>query len=284
MSKWRPTETGCLYVIPDIHGAARLLDQIFTRILPLRKSEGIIDKIIFLGDYIDRGPDSPGVLDRLIKLHKKQPNQVEFLFGNHELYMFKALGWITNDTLSDSLWLRNGGDQTILQYIKRSNLKCKPFDIKMSRVADIIPNSHKEFLLNNTKSHHREGEYIFVHGGCDPYNVDKLDDMVYNQDLNRMMPKEFEKLCLDRKLVYDVMDMTSNGKELDWDDVIVTGHNKRAYNEDAIITDKFMMLDCASPKKLLVTELYSMEAFMAYANKKRMVKYDFKEFIVTQKK
>ena len=45
-----------------------------------------------------------------------------------------------------------------------------------------------------------------------------------------------------------------------------------------------MMLDCSSPKKLLVKKLYSMEAFMAYANKKRMVKYDFKEFIVTQKK
>ena len=68
MSKWRPATTECLYTIADIHGEADLLNKILKRILPLRKSDGIHDKIVFLGDYVDRHKDGHKVLDALIKL------------------------------------------------------------------------------------------------------------------------------------------------------------------------------------------------------------------------
>ena len=54
MSKWRPSEKDCLYVIPDIHGAYDLLKLILKQILPLRKSDGGKDHLVLLGDYIDR--------------------------------------------------------------------------------------------------------------------------------------------------------------------------------------------------------------------------------------
>ena len=79
MSKWRPSEQNCIYVIPDVHGAIDPLNKICDRILPLRKSDGGKDKLIFLGDYIDRHVDSHKVIDFCIELEKKYPHQVIFL-------------------------------------------------------------------------------------------------------------------------------------------------------------------------------------------------------------
>ena len=60
MSKFRPSFNS-IYVIPDIHGHYDQLKLICKRILPLRKSDGGRDTLIFLGDYIDRGPNSPEI-------------------------------------------------------------------------------------------------------------------------------------------------------------------------------------------------------------------------------
>ena len=99
MSKWRPSNLNCLYVIPDIHGAYSLLEKILKRILPLRKSDGGQDKIIFLGDYIDRHVDSHKVLDRIIELKEKYGDSVICLCGNHELMFLEGLGYIRHPAL-----------------------------------------------------------------------------------------------------------------------------------------------------------------------------------------
>ena len=91
MSKWRPSKNSCLYVIPDIHGAYSLLEKILKRILPLRKSGGVQDKIVFLGDFIDRHVDSHLVLDRLIELKKKYGDNVICLWVNHELKFLEGM-------------------------------------------------------------------------------------------------------------------------------------------------------------------------------------------------
>ena len=71
MSKWRPSSEN-IYVIGDIHGKYSALKLILNRILPIRKQ----DLLIFLGDYVDRGPDSYNVINELIKLKNKYDNVI----------------------------------------------------------------------------------------------------------------------------------------------------------------------------------------------------------------
>jgi serine/threonine protein phosphatase 1 len=92
------------YVITDIHGRLDLL----TKALGLPEDE---DKVIFLGDYVDRGPDSAGVI-KLLKAAQEYGLPWVFLSGNHEDMMIKAL------TVSGAQyhWLMNGGDSALTSY------------------------------------------------------------------------------------------------------------------------------------------------------------------------
>lgn len=278
MSKWRPTPTGCLYVIPDIHGASDLLDKILKRILPLRKSDGIQDRIVFLGDYIDRGKDGHKVLDILSKLKKKYKENVTCLIGNHELLLFKALAWDSPKSSSFDMWYVNGGYATILGYVERSGQKMDPKSLNPYRISDLIPEEHKKFLLNELDSYYKHDDYVFIHGGCDPSEIKTWDkNLVWNKTLNKFAPEDMLSLAWDRSLCRIVLGKIQTGEELNWDEIIVTGHNVSLGKGKPIITDKFMMLDCGAPNKLLVVELNSMEAFMAYNDKKRLLKYELQD-------
>lgn len=278
MSKWRPIPTDCLYVIPDIHGASGLLDKILKRILPLRKSEGIQDKIIFLGDYMDRGKDGHKVIDTLIELKKKYKENIICLAGNHELMLFKALGWDCPKSSSFNLWFLNGGYATTLGYIERSGQDMTPDSLTPYRISDLIPSEHKKFLLNKLEAFYKIDNFVFVHGGCDPKDIKTWEKtLVWNKSLNKLVPENMEVFAWDRYLCRSVLNSIKNGEELDWDEVIITGHSVGIGKGKPIIADKFMMLDCGSPQQLLVVELNSMEAFMAYNDKKRLLKYDLEE-------
>ena len=90
--------------IGDIHGCARTLGALLDR-LALTED----DHLVFIGDYIDRGPDSRGVVDRLIELRRTQP--CTFLRGNHEALMLSYL-----DFGDYELWGMNGGTATLRSY------------------------------------------------------------------------------------------------------------------------------------------------------------------------
>ncbi|MCI0671411.1 MAG: serine/threonine protein phosphatase [Myxococcaceae bacterium] len=75
-----------LYAIGDIHGELGKLDALLER-LPLEAG----DRLVFLGDYVDRGPDSRGVVDRLLQVEKRFP--CVFLLGNHESMFLDFLGY-----------------------------------------------------------------------------------------------------------------------------------------------------------------------------------------------
>lgn len=273
MSKWRPTEKNCIYVIADIHGALDLVKKITDRIFPLRKSDGGKDKLIFLGDYIDRHVDSHKVLDYLIEIKKEYPDQIEFLMGNHELMLLQALDCVpeglTHRTAPKSqeavwnMWRENGGLETILGYMKRHWMATDDLIyLSKERLKDLIPAEHIHFL-QELKKYHQIDNYLFVHGGINPYK--KPED----QDL--------EVLVWDRSVLKFVLEnIKAEKKELPWDQILVTGHNVMS-NKQPIVADKFLMLDCGSPRQLLVTELQSMESYMAYPEQGRMVKFELKE-------
>jgi serine/threonine protein phosphatase 1 len=134
-----------LYAIGDIHGCLNALQTIFN--LNVIKNN---DTVVFLGDYIDRGPDSKGVIDWLIK--NKNHFHFEFILGNHEIMMSAAKQ--SPEMLIE--WLQNGGDSTLESYKINNDL----------RWADKIPETHWEFI-ENCRSYLEIDNYIFVHAGLE---------------------------------------------------------------------------------------------------------------------
>ena len=243
MSKWRPSDN-CLFVIPDIHGNYDCLRSICKRILPLRKQ----DKLIFLGDYIDRGPQSNKVIEYIIDLKEQFGDSVITLLGNHEWLMLAGIGeieynWQESKVSPYAVWVENGAMQTILSYMP-SNSKIDLTTIR-SRIKDFIPDKHLKFLKEDLLIAYGYDKYIFVHAGCDP-----------NQPLSY---KYMETYIWDRTLYDTAKRIVGAGKEMPWEKIVVAGHN---YN-GPWISDKMFMLDMSGQKKLLVVELNSMEAFTA---------------------
>jgi len=268
MSKWRPSPRNCIYVIPDIHGAADLLQLILDRILPLRKSDGGKDQIVFLGDYVDRHKDSPRVLDMLIELEKKYPSQTAYLMGNHEYFILQALDCLPGRVVTPqtkhhamNMWLMNGGFDTVAAYMERAGLEVGWGGLPAHRILDIIPKAHIEFL-QRCRKYYEIDDYVFVHGGMDPYVA------ASGQDL--------EQLVWDRNLVKKVQNMIRNKQEPDWESIVITGHSVQP-DKKPIIKEKYMMLDAGAPHQLLVVELRSMEAYMAHPGNNRLVKYPLEE-------
>jgi serine/threonine protein phosphatase 1 len=259
MSKWRPSPKDCLYVIGDVHGQLSNLKQIFKRILPLRKSDGGKDRLIMLGDYIDRSPEAPLVVDLLIETKKKYKDQIILLKGNHEKMLLDALK-PSQQSFNYTFWMKNGGEQTLAGYLKRigaeSEVIDNPYLLPRYRLPDFVPAKHVEFF-KSLESFYETDDYIFVHGGCDP-----------STPLNK---QEEDSLVWDRKLFETVIGFIRRKSLPQWEKTIITGHNGNADGQ-VLITNKFMMIDCSYAKKIMAIELNSMEAFIAQKNKKRLVK------------
>jgi serine/threonine protein phosphatase 1 len=133
-----------LIAIGDIHGCAQSLDALLARIAPSSN-----DHLLFVGDYIDRGPDSRGVIERLLELREDVP--CTFLRGNHEAMMIEYL-----DEGAFSLWRMNGGVSTLQSYLRGDG---------SSEIH--IPAAHAEFI-RDTKLYHETDEFFFVHAGLEP--------------------------------------------------------------------------------------------------------------------
>jgi predicted MPP superfamily phosphohydrolase len=98
-----------LYAVGDIHGEVGKLDALLEK-LPLEAG----DRLVFLGDYVDRGLDSHAVVERLIALRKSY--QCVFLLGNHESMFLDFLGWRNPAYFGGEAFLMNGGDRTLASY------------------------------------------------------------------------------------------------------------------------------------------------------------------------
>ena len=149
-----------LYAVGDIHGENEKLDELLEE-LPL--VEG--DRLVFLGDYIDRGPDPYAVLERLIELEREWP--CIFLLGNHESMLLDFLGWTDQAYFGGDAFLMNGGDRTLASY--------GYFDREQpDRKSFRLPKRHEDFLLS-LKLHYSEGDYIFVHAGFGRAQLSQTD-------------------------------------------------------------------------------------------------------------
>src|SRR5208282_2251365 len=155
MAKKRKSN-GRLFAIGDIHGCPDELGAILRRIAPRAD-----DTVVFVGDYVDRGPSSRDVVEQLLEF-ARGPAEVVFLKGNHEDMMLAFLGLPGHYGES---FLFNGGFATLQSYgIDEADIVEETGnDEIVSRLAA----GHLDFLQNLETSHLRP-PYLFVHAGVHP--------------------------------------------------------------------------------------------------------------------
>jgi serine/threonine protein phosphatase 1 len=136
------------FAVGDIHGCLDKLERL-VRACDIY-AEGDATRFVFLGDYIDRGPDSRGVIEYLIDLQRRQSADVVCLCGNHEDL---ALAAIDDPDEIDQWVVANGGDKTLRSY----GVTAPPE----------LPASHVEWM-RALPTHHDDGRRFFVHAGVDP--------------------------------------------------------------------------------------------------------------------
>lgn len=144
------------FVIGDIHGCVEEVDRLLDAL-----ALGAADTLVFLGDYIDRGPSPRAVIDRMLRLQHEGPRCV-FLKGNHE-DMF--LAYIGEHGAYGEAFLYNGGEATLRSY----DLEGQP----PAAVATRVPPAHLEFL-RALEMRFQHGSFLCVHAGVAPNRP--LDD------------------------------------------------------------------------------------------------------------
>lgn len=154
-----------VYAIGDIHGRLDLLDMLLPRIEADHAARPPAERhIIFLGDLVDRGPDSAGVIERLLQLAGERPN-TRFLKGNHEEVLLSAL---EGERQALRLFCRVGGRETAISYgISGEDYDRYDFDELIARLDELVPASHRDFL-RAFEDMIELGDYAFVHAGIRP--------------------------------------------------------------------------------------------------------------------
>jgi serine/threonine protein phosphatase 1 len=155
-----------VYAIGDIHGRLDLLDDLLARIGADDRDRGsdARTEYIFLGDLIDRGPDSCGVVERLMAAAAAGMN-ARFLMGNHEEVFLRA---IRGDIRALRFLVRIGGRETLLSYgISEEDYRSLDFEELAALATQKVPAAHLAFV-ERFETMIALGDYLFVHAGLKP--------------------------------------------------------------------------------------------------------------------
>ena len=173
MFHWRKKDQGLpstprghrAYAVGDVHGRLDLLDRLLEAIeLDLEARPPRKCLLIFLGDLIDRGPDSNGVIERL-RTFRHPRMKPYFLAGNHEEVLLRILAG-ERGVLSS--WLQFGGAECLRSYgFDPTSLELTNERASLAAVRTVIPENHVQFLTSfcDTLCF---GDYLFVHAGIRP--------------------------------------------------------------------------------------------------------------------
>ena len=151
--------SGMVYAIGDIHG----MDDLLARMLAAIDADVPNDKtpytVVFLGDVVNRGPQTRRVLQRLIAGPEHAASRWIVLRGNHEQAMLDALTLPDEDGFRH--WLRRGGMRTLASYggVRK--------DVSRSRARTLVGEDHLDFLASLPLTH-LAGDHLFVHAGVAP--------------------------------------------------------------------------------------------------------------------
>lgn len=155
-----------IYAVGDIHGRADLLNDLLNLVADdMNDADELVVRLVFLGDYVDRGFHSKEVIERLVEL-KNQTSGLHFLKGNHE----QAMAQFLNDASVGHVWLEYGGLETLHSYgvhCVRSSSDTGAFEQAREELNEKLPESHRQFL-SELEISVEYGDYFFVHAGVRP--------------------------------------------------------------------------------------------------------------------
>lgn len=206
-----------IIAIGDIHGH---LDHLNALIDKIDAQED--DTVVFIGDYIDRGPNSKGVINRVMQFQKEHSDTI-CLMGNHEKMMLDGLvrsvkvgprtyGYSAKEWYE--IWMRNGGMNTLRSYPGTTGMYGAYF-------AD-IPEEHIEWM-EGLRKYHIQNDFFFAHAGANPfYNL-------YGQ-----------ALADDTNLLWG-RDHINMHEFPEWEMPVVCGHTPQL--DGPIVRDKMICID-----------------------------------------
>jgi serine/threonine protein phosphatase 1 len=153
------------YAIGDVHGELAKLDELLRCIREDAVRRKVAHRVVFLGDLVDRGPDSRGVIERVMPLCAS--GEAIAIKGNHEELMLHACA--NTESIGVYWWAENGGDETIMSYA-RANGYADDF-------RDAIDKAHVAWLRAlPVMIRDEERRLVFVHGGIDPQTFPNCSD------------------------------------------------------------------------------------------------------------
>lgn len=159
------------FAIGDVHGEADKLRQLHGAIVDRIAFEGRAAKIVHLGDYVDRGPDSRGVVDQVMAFEKRFDNdpavEVVSLMGNHEQMMLDA--YDADNAVDGGMWWAQGGAETATSYGARD-----------TGWRDAVPKEHVSWMRRLPGMlFDRERKLVFVHAGIEPATFPQEEPRTY---------------------------------------------------------------------------------------------------------
>ena len=203
-----------IYAIGDIHGRADLLERKLNHIDADLASNPVRSGIqVFLGDYIDRGPASREVLDRLVA--RDRAGRSVFLKGNHENYL---TGFLSNPSILED-WQRNGGLETLMSYGIMPSINANAAT-QAQLAADLdqaLPESHRRFI-NNLKPSFTCGDFFFVHAGVRPgipLTQQQEEDLLWIRQDFLLYEEDFSKIIVHGHTPVLQPDVRSNRINID---------------------------------------------------------------------
>jgi serine/threonine protein phosphatase 1 len=184
-----------IYAIGDVHGRADLLDQVLLRIDRHQAALPAVRPVeVFLGDYIDRGPASRQVLNRLIA--RSWGGETVFLNGNHETF----IGGFLNDPTTLDEWRYNGGLETLLSYGLMPSVRIDLAEQMRLAAAlrQALHESHRLFL-GRLESSFTCGYFFFVHAGVRPgipLTKQRQEDLLWIREDFLLYETDFGKIVV----------------------------------------------------------------------------------------
>lgn len=199
-----------VYAIGDIHGRVDLLNQLLDQMMEDDAGRAAVDQhLIFLGDLIDRGPDSAAVIERAIAVREAMPT-TRFLMGNHEEVFLKALN---GDEKAMRLFCRIGGRETILSYgMCEAEYSRLDYPELVEAMARMVPTAHQRFV-ESFEDMVIVGDYAFVHAGIRPQVAladQQQSDLRWIRDLFLNFSAPHDRIIVHGHTISEAIDERSN--------------------------------------------------------------------------
>ncbi len=203
-----------VYAIGDVHGRADLLDRVFARIDAHIAAHPVARPVqVLVGDYVDRGPNSRGVLDRLIV--RARSKEMVLLKGNHETFVQEFL----RNPSSLQSWSQMGGLETLMSYGLTPSLNADAATQRelASALQAVMPKAHLKFL-GGLPTSFSCGGFFFVHAGVRPrvpLEQQREEDLLWIRDDFLLYEEGFGKIVVHGHTPVREIDVRPNRINID---------------------------------------------------------------------